>query len=110
MNTTPEAIMVHNVFLDGTVEGQFILSKHNKKEKNQSTGQKPAGTLKLRPKVAEGNYVENRVSAFVLRVWMLDAFASLFKYWSPENHLTKSLLKFTTIEIQRLLDIIFPIH
>lgn len=77
---------------------------------NQPTGQKPAGTLKWRPKVAEGSYLENTVSSFIIMVWMLDAFVSLFKYWSPRNYLTKNLFKFTTIEIQKLLDIIFPVH
>lgn len=38
-------------------------------------------------------------------VWVQEAFASIFKYWSPENHLTQSLLKFSTCKFP---DIISP--
>lgn len=40
-------------------------------------------------------------------VWVQEAFSSIFKYWSPGNCLTQSLLKFS---INKFHDIICPTH
>lgn len=39
-------------------------------------------------------------------VWVQEAFTSIFKYWSPGNHLTQSLLKFSTNKFP----VLFPPH